>query len=367
MDQIRSLYYDPSKSSSFGGVERLYKGVNELDPSVSRKEVKNWLSGELTYSLHKPLRFKFPRNRVVTFSANEQWQADLADMSKLSGSNKGNKYILTVIDVFSKLAFAKPIKNKKPESIISAFKEIFGTGSKPIKLQTDRGLEFKNKKFLQFLDQEDVHFFTSKNQTTKCAVVERFNRTLKGRLYRFLTSKGTKNWVTILPQIVASYNNSVHRSIGMRPVDVNEDTRAQVFKNLFGVSSYDELKTQRKRPKLLAGSRVRINKTATTFRRGYLPNWSDHTYKVKSATTNPIFPMYELEDNEGETLLPKLYTHEVQQVIETPEATYKVEKVVRRKTEDGVTYAFIKWKGFPSSFNSWVPENELTNISDPAA
>jgi Integrase core domain/Chromo (CHRromatin Organisation MOdifier) domain len=364
MDRIRSLYYNPKEPSSYGGVNNLFKRVNEIDPRVSKSQVKDWLSGELTYTIHKPVKYRFPRNKTIAFGANEQWQADLADMSSLSRVNNGYKYILTIIDVFSKVGYAQPVKNKKPESIIKAFGDLFREGKKPVALQTDRGTEFKNKRVQAFLKKEGVRFFTSKNQTIKCAVVERFNRTLKGRLYRYFTAQGTQNWVKVLQDVVTAYNNSPHRSIKMTPASVTEELREKVFKNLYGVDSYEDLQQTKKTPALSIGDKVRLSKLAHPFKKGYLPNWTEQAYEIKASSNEPIQSMYGVVDEQDHAHLPRLYPQEVQKIKQTPETTYRIEKILRKRTINRITSYLVKWEGFPPSFNSWVPESDVFNLRD---
>jgi transposase InsO family protein len=364
MDQIKKLYYDPEEFSSYGGARRLYSRLKEIDPKITENDVKKWLRKELTYTLHKPIRFKFKRNKVVAFSHNEQWQADLADMKSLSRHNLGYKYILTMIDVFSKYGFAKPIKNKTPKEIIRAFQEVFSSGFKPLTLQTDRGTEFVNQSFHKFLKLKEIKFFTSKNQTIKCSVVERFNRSLKNRLYRYFTAKGTSKWVDVLQDFVDSYNKSFHRSIKMAPIDVTEENRSEVFRNLYGVSNYDEMLGRYNKPNLLIGDSVRVSKAAHPFRKGYLPSWSEQIFNVNSNKFGSNKNVYEIKDEDGEIQQKTFYPEELQLIYETPETTYRVEKILARKMIAGIKHCKIKWMGLPTSFNSWIPETEIISLSD---
>jgi transposase InsO family protein len=364
---LKSLYYNPSEPASYGGVERLYRQARQLNPQITRKTVKDWLSGELTYTLHKPVRYRFPRNRVYVADKDDQWQADLADMKSISRRNRGYSYLLTVIDVFSKYAWVRPLKTKKPVEVIAAFKDIFAEGRRPTALQTDRGTEFKNRFFINFLRDEQIQFFTSKNQTTKCAVVERFNRTLKGRLYRYFTAKGTNTWIDVLQEVVDSYNQSIHRSIKMAPTAVTDDNTSLVHRNLYGVSSLGELFPVKKKQDLtepVFGDKVRLNKLAHPFRKGYLPNWSEQTFEVVSSENKPNRLMYKVRDPGGQVYEPSLYREEVQVVKETPETTYRVEKIMRKKVVDGATFYRIKWEGLPSTFNSWEPAENVSYLKD---
>ena len=136
-------------------------------------------------------------------------------MRSLSQYNDNFNYILTVIDVLSKYAWAIPIKRKTGDFVVEAFKKIFKE-RKPKLLQTDHGSEFIGKKTQALFQENDIKWFETYN-TVKAQIVERFNRTLKDRMYKYFTANDTKRWVDVLPDLVYNYNNSYHRSIKMTP------------------------------------------------------------------------------------------------------------------------------------------------------
>jgi hypothetical protein len=185
--------------------------------------VEEWLDEQDTYTLHKPVRYKFPRRRVLVGGRDHQWQEDLADVSYLKKFNDGNSFLLTVIDVFSKYVWVVPIARKTQTLVAEAFRSIFEQGQKPLVLQTDQGMEFLNDTVRKLLKKEGVQFFTTYNVETKASVVEHFNRTLKTRMWRYFTKHQTRHYMPILQQMVDAYNHTRHRSIGMAPADVNAD------------------------------------------------------------------------------------------------------------------------------------------------
>ncbi|GFY13349.1 uncharacterized transposon-derived protein F54H12.3 [Trichonephila clavipes] len=151
----KNIYRVPEHAGSFGGIDAVHRS---LKGKVSRKDIKNWLQTKESYTLHKPVRKKkIDTNRVIVGRINQQFQADLVDMQSLSSFNDGYKYLLTCIDVLSKYAWAMPLKNKKSESIVSAFKKIFSERI-PKKLQTDAGKEFVNVVFQKYLKKMKVGF-----------------------------------------------------------------------------------------------------------------------------------------------------------------------------------------------------------------
>ena len=123
--------------------------------------------------------------------------------------------------VYSKYAWVIPVKNKTAVSVLQAFKIILSKGRTPKNIQSDKGTEFENHLFQNFLKKNNIHFYTSKNYDIKAAVVERFNRTLKTKMYKYFTMKKTKKYIDILNKLVSSYNNTCHRSIGMTPTEAS--------------------------------------------------------------------------------------------------------------------------------------------------
>ena len=157
------------------------------------------------------------------------------DISSLARFNKGYKFLLTCIDVFSKFAWVVPLKNKTGESLVNGFQSILDLGRSPEKLQTDKETEFLNRNFQSSLKERNIRFFTT-NSELKTSVVERFNRTFKTRMWKYFTSKNTLVYIDILQDIVHGYNNSYHQSIGQSPASVSLLNVGQVRRKLYGNS-----------------------------------------------------------------------------------------------------------------------------------
>ncbi|GFT68691.1 uncharacterized transposon-derived protein F54H12.3 [Trichonephila clavipes] len=155
---LEKVYQEPEHPGSFGGVEALFKATGG---KFSRKDIKKWLSAKDSYTLHKPIKKKFKKNRVLVSRMNQQYQADLVDMQSLSKFNDGYRYLLTCICVLSKYAWAIPLHDKNAKTVVSAFKQIFSERV-PLKLQTDAGKEFTNKLFQNYLKKEENRIFHDK-------------------------------------------------------------------------------------------------------------------------------------------------------------------------------------------------------------
>lgn len=288
--------------------------------NLSQKEVTEFLEKQDIYSKHKPLRRNFLRRRVIAPCANNQLQADLADMRNMP--SKGYKYILTVIDVFSKYAHAIPLKSKKPEEVIEAFKTIFSKHEPPKLLQTDNGCEFTGRKFQDYLKTIGVKWFATKNMDIKAPIVERFNRTLKEKMYKCFSSlEGlNKNWVDLLPKLLENYNNSYHSSIKMTPTEAEKpENKNTVIKNLYITPLNSKLTTARSnltpaKSKFKVGDNVRLSKIKSVFDKGYLPNYTNEIFTInKVFNTFPV--TYEVRDQNDEILEGKFYNEELAKVL----------------------------------------------------
>ena len=187
---------------------------------------------------------------------------DLAGMQPLSKYNKGIKYLLCAIDLFSKYVWVVPLKYKRGITILNVFQKIISKGCKPNKIWVDQGGEFYNKLFKRFLKINNIEMYSTYNEG-KSVVAERFIRTLKNKIFKHMTAVSKNVYFDVLDNIVNKYNNTVHRTIKMKPIEVTSDSYAKYNEN-----------SNEKDPKFKVGDRVRISKYKNIFAKGYTPNWS---------------------------------------------------------------------------------------------
>ena len=188
------------------------------------------------------------------------WGADLATMQLTTKFNKGFRFLLCVTDIFSKYAWAVPLKDKKFISIVNALQKLLDKlGRKPNKIWVDKGDEFYNNSFKKQLKDNDTEMY-SIHKEGKSVVVERFIRTLKNKIYKYMTSASKNVYINKLDDIVDEYNNTYHRTIKMKPVDVKDNTYIDFEKEV-----------NNKDPKFKIGDHVRICKYKSIFAKGYTP------------------------------------------------------------------------------------------------
>ena len=354
--KLASVYLHPSHPASFGGVDAVYGAIKEEgETDISRKDVQVWLSQQDVYTLHKPARRRYKRSRVIVSGINAQFQADLGDVQNLSPYNKGYKYLLTCIDIFSKYAWTVPLKTKTGQELVKAFQTILSSGRNPNKLQTDQGKEFVNEHFQKFLRDKNIHFFTT-NSGLKASVVKRYNRTLKNKMYRYFTAKNTLRYIDVLPKLVSSYNKTCHRSIKMAPTQVTKKNEAKVWDILYG-----EDKQKRVRYKFAVGDRVRISKVKRMFENSFLPNFTEEIFTIYKRMTRRV-PVYKLKDDAGEILEGTFSEPELQKIVKNDDV-YRVEKILRKRKRNGAVEYLVKWKGYEDpKFNSWVSERDISKL-----
>ena len=348
---LKEVYYNPEHPASFGGVDVVFQAARKENGNITKGQVQRWLMEQPTYTLHKPRRRRFKRNRVLVYGIDHQWQLDLVDMQALSRHNKGIKYLLTCIDIFSKYAWVVPLKDKKGPTLVKAFRSILEEGRKPYKLQSDKGGEFINKPFQQLLKEEGIRFFTTQNEATKASVAERFNRTLKTRMFKYFTHKNTRKYVDVLPKIVSAYNHRKHSSIGRPPVDVKATNEKEVWLTLYG----KKLPFVPKASKLQVGDKVRLSMATQTFRKGYLPQWTEEIFTI-SQIVNRKPLVYRVQDYNGENIDGTFYKEELQKVVAPRDDIYKIERILHTRKRGGITEYFVKWLGYPDKFNSYVTD-----------
>lgn len=350
-NSLKKIYYDPKNPGGFGGVQAVYRAAKSTNNKIQQKDVQKWLQGQETYTLHKPTRRNFRRNRVIVTGIDSQWQADLVDMSRLSKGNGGYKFILTVIDIFSKYAWAVPLKDKSGSSIMKALKEIFKTGRKPNKLQTDKGTEFTNRGVQKLLQEHSVEFFTTNNET-KASVVERFNRTLKTKMWKYFTAQNTERYLDVLSHLMKAYNHSYHRSIKTTPALVTIKNEEMVWDTLYDSDSTRSVKSKGPLFKYDIGEQVRISMSTRPFRKGYLPKWTEEIFEI-SDRVGRVPVVYKIKDFDGEEIEGTFYEEELQRVHKTDQL-YRIERIIKKQTRNGKTRYFVKWFGYPDKFSSWV-------------
>ena len=300
---LRDLYYD--RVNGYRSREKLYQKAREKGLKISRREVRDWLETQDTYTIHKPVVNKHKLQNTYVKKLADQIQLDLVDMGKYKHKNRGYYWILTGVEVFPVYKMDTKNMTDAVKKLLEEFEVRFD--KYPNVVQFDDGKEFYNVGVKTLLENDTIKYFSTQSDK-KAAIVERFNRTLKIMMWKYFYSKGTYNWVDVLNDLVTNYNNTKHGSILMKPADVNKTNEYAVWTTLFG-DAVGDLPL----PKFRVGNTMRVSRYKSIFSKGYEANFTEEIFKVKKVLRGDP-NMYEIEDHEGEPIIGKFYEEELSAV-----------------------------------------------------
>lgn len=305
---------------------------------------------QVVNEIHKNTRKNFARRSVLLKGIDDLWQADLIDVVSLKMYNKGYKFILVVIDCFSKYAWAVPLKTKSKQEMSQVFASILHKSKRqPNNLQTDMGTEFYNNAFGKLMKTYNINHYSTYS-VKKASIVERLIRTLKAHLYKIFSLNGSYKWLgEPLENVMNFYNHTKHRVTQEEPAKV---TKLNASKVLANIKKFQNRTNHLKKPKLCVGDNVRISKYKGCFNKGYTPNWSTEIFVIKKVN-NTIPVTYLIEDSRHQPILGCFYDQELQKT-KFPNL-YLIEKILRKKGNR----LYVKWLGLNETENSWIDKKAL--------
>ena len=281
---------------------------------------------------------------------------DLMDVHRYSTMNKGYRYILVVLDIFSRYGWAYPLTNKTGEEVKKGLQHILQTSGDraPVRIWCDDGREFFNATVQSFLDKRGIKLYSTFNEP-KAAIAERFIRTLRRKMEMSYIVNQNTVWYNVLQNLMEEYNTSYHRSVGMSPEQASKPEHyGQVFDKL-----YPRMRRHRAANakgaaggELRVGDKVRISLHKRHFEKGATANWSEEIFTVSQAMSNSIPPVYKLEDLMGEKIEGGFYR---EQLEKTNQSIYRIDKVLKNRRRNGRDESLVRWSGYSDKFDSWLP------------
>lgn len=287
----------------------------------------------------------FPRRKIYARAPNEIWTTDLVDMQRYSKTNKGLRYILIILDVFSRFALCRGIKDKTGKTVAHALEDIMKISkSQPKFLWSDEGTEYYNRDVKNVLRRRNIELYSTHN-TVKASIAERFIRTLRRKIEREYIVTESTVWYDKLPTLVLEYNTSRHRTIKMSPLKAMQPENAEaVYATQFkGAGGTD--------PAFVIGDQVRTSLSKKIFEKESTQAWSEEVFRIRDVI--PSQPTtYKLEDLLGEEIVGSFYR---EQLKVTSQKIFRIERVLRRRNGQ----ALVKWSDYDSKFNSWIPLEDI--------
>ena len=352
--RLNTIFYSYDTAAGLSGDKKLiyneYRRLHPNDKEITLRKVQEYLSLQEIYTLHRNSRKIIPRNLIFAGKMGFLFAGDLIDFGEYIEHNNGMRYIFVIIDCFSKLAFAEPMKTKSAVETLLTFRKMLSRFPiKPSAISLDFGTEYWNKLFIAFMKQEHIHMYGVAG-VTKNSIIERFIRTIKTKIYRIFDLKRNRTWVNILSKVILGYNNTFHSAIGMSPNKVNKFNEYEVYRKLY---SGQELK---KKPKLKTGDVVRIGLARGPFAKTFEQSYSRAVYIISKGPYFPrrgYLPMYKLTETDGEKITGGFYEYELLLVDKKKfldNYDFPIEKVLKKRGGR----SFVKFLGYPTRMNAWV-------------
>ena len=307
----------------------------------------NFTMEDLSNELSKPTINKFERQKVIVNHIDEIHNTDLVDMSQYSKMNKGYKYIFTNIDIFSKIAYAFPLKSKKIQDIKPCFEKIF-ENNKPKYIWSDKESAFLSKEMQQFFKDNNIKIYHT-NSHLKAVVIERFNRSLRELMMKHFTKNNNTVWYNILPKLIKTYNNRYHSTIKMKPIQVNKSNEKYIKENIYTYNKTSKI------PKFKINDLVRISlKRRDLFDKPSSNiKWSEELFKIHSIKKSNVIT-YKIKDLNDEIIKGVFYEKELQKT-KNNSGVYIIEKIIRKNKDKYL----VKWRNYSNDFNSWIDKDDI--------
>ncbi|CAG2223461.1 unnamed protein product [Mytilus edulis] len=311
---LSKYYYDVGGPASYASAEKLYHIVNAEGKKVGRYKIRRWLNSQDNYSLQKTPRRSFKRIRVYTTGMNNLWDADLMDLKQFSKENENFKYVLVVVDCFSRYLWLQPLKNKTGDEVTSAFKKIF-------------------------------------------------------------TENRTHRYINNLQNFAKSYNGTPHRSLqNIAPKDVNSVNESDIWGKMYLSKTEKkpkEIKVQtnkkkrrKKQFKYKIGSLVRLSNIAHIFDRSYSQRWTEEIFKVVQRFRQQNIDLYRLSNIKGDEFIRgTFYDSELQRVEKDENSLWIIEKIIKKRKRRGKTEYLVRFQGWPPSYDEYIPAEQIQSLS----
>jgi transposase InsO family protein len=268
-----------------------------------------WLRKQEAWQLKaRLLRHRITKSIVVN-NPNIHWQTDLVDFQKYNDKNDDYRYVMTVVDLFSKYAYAKPLRDKEGKTVAKAMKEILEANKNPKVIQADNGSEFISEEFKELCDRKGIKIIHSKPYTPSTqGAIERFNKTLKEKLHWYKLQYATTKWIDILDKMITNYNNSYHNTTNFTPTYLNgnpSDHNLQLARDRIRKIAKDRIASEPQKFKV--GDKVRISQRVLGNKDrigGLRLNWTKETYTVMRVISGNVYALPRYILNNGGSYSP---------------------------------------------------------------
>lgn len=352
-EDLDKIFYDPK--NGFINMRDLYLQQKANGLKYTMEQVKKYYNDQEVNQIYKkPPKIKSFNKIVSPFNQIGTVQADLMDVQKLRGHNNMTKYLLNVVDVYSRYAWSFPLTNKKPETVKPHLEKVVNDILKASKEKIikftftfDKGSEFRGA-VTEYLNDKGIKIYLndphSLHSHNKMGLIERFNRTIRDMMKKYLSYNNTLRYIDVLDQFLYNYNNRIHSATKRKPVDVFHDKLQPVI--IIDSKKMKELQTKEEAPiirKYKIGDHVRSLKVRKTFdKKSFVPSYSLTVHTVKDIQNNRYVldngkvyyeeQLLKVNKNEGNRFDD--YKQQIKQVDAEDKKKRNIEKDFQEKIED---------------------------------
>ena len=354
------IWTDPDNPNSTCSIRALHNAVRK--EGITLSEVREYLSQKRSYTLHRVARKRFLRRRVIVSSPRHTIACDLAEVGHLSRSNNGVRYLLVCLDIYSRYLHVVPLKNKRGLSVAEALADVLEQEESNgyNKMWTDRGREFLNHHVSNLLKSKKIKLYHTESHEIKSSPVERVIRTLKGRIYRYLTEHGTESYIDVLPKIVKGYNYYPHSGIGnVRPVEAHRHrtpTQTRQHMNHALCKSYKNRVRENAPLSLSVGDSVRVSRANEVFKRGFLYQTTEEIFIVDRIDKTQNVTGYYLRDLDGEPIKGIFYREEL---VKTSMPDKFAIDIIKKRRRNKRVEVLVHYRGYNNTHDRWLPLSEI--------
>ena len=284
-------------------------------------------------------------------------EIDLIDATKLSKANEGMKFILVLIDAFSRELWLHPQPTKNAKDTLKSLSILLEKSGMPHRIRGDSGREFLNKLIENKIEANGIKYINVTNEKSKAAFAERVICTFKKKLYKYLHSNQTERYIDVLQDLVDSYDNTYHNTIKMKPNDVNKSNELKLWMRLY----LPTFLKAGKPPKYKIGDTVRITKYRKKFDKEHEMQWTQELHTI--AKVIYALPMrYQIKDLKGEPITGSFYEAELQPVYKHKHTKFNIDEILDERGEGRGKQYLVSWQGYPAKFNEWVNASDVSDL-----
>ena len=373
--RLEEIYNDIGHPCGFSSITKLSTYLKKQGYAITKKDINEFLKKQDGWTYHGWVPRNFVRKPIKVCAPGHILGLDLADFSSISKYNKKFRYVLVLIDCFSRKLSLKPLKKKTNYATAKAVEDFLKKSEyKYNYIFSDEGGEFVGEYTNKLYKKYGIVRYSVKNRKFKCSIAERVIRTIKEKLYRYFTQNNTLTYIDILNKLQSAYNLSKHKGLGYEsPDDVHKTRDLEAIKNQELIQLRQKFRnygsiSKREHQKLISRGcefekeafvRLLLARAEGVFSKSYQKIFTEEIFQIRDVKNS--FPVtYYLKDLMGYPIEGVVYERELKAV--TPPDHYIIEKVLKTEVDKttGSRRYLVKWKGYPDHFNSYV--DNITKI-----